>query len=108
MYKAVVIGKREKILPFKMLGMGLEYASSKEELERVMDKIAQDPAVSLIMVSEDIVAEQPDVVSTLRERVRTPIVVLPTHLGSAGISIKETAKTVKKAIGVNILEGGQG
>jgi V/A-type H+-transporting ATPase subunit F len=106
MYKAVVIGERDKILPFKALGMGLEYASSRKDLEMVMEKLAQDPAVSLIIVSEDIVVKQPDIVSTFRERVRIPIVVLPTHLGSTGASARETGKMVKDAVGVDILGGG--
>lgn len=106
MYKAVVIGEREKILPFKALGMGLEYAGSRKDIERVFEKLARDPAVSLIIVSEDIVVEQPDIVSTFRQRMRVPIVVLPTHLGSAGASARETGKMVKDAVGVDILGGG--
>ncbi|MFQ5956147.1 MAG: V-type ATP synthase subunit F [Candidatus Brocadiales bacterium] len=108
MYRAVVIGERDKILPFKALGMGLEHADSKEELERVLERVVQDPTVYLIVVSEDIVAGQPEVVSTFRERVRVPIVVIPSHLGSIGTSIAETSKVVKRAIGVDILEGGRG
>lgn len=108
MYRAVVIGEREKILPFRVLGMGLEYARSREDLEKVMEKLIQDPAISLIIVSEDIVAEQPDIVSTFRERARIPIVVLPSHLGSTGTSASETGKMVKDAIGVDILGGGLG
>lgn len=108
MYNAVVVGERSKILPFKVLGMGLEYASSREELERFLQKMVQNPTASLVIVSEDIVVEQPDVVSAFRKRLRIPIVVLPSHLGSAGTSITEASRIVRKAIGVDILEGGQG
>ncbi len=106
MHKTVVIGEREKILPFKTLGMGLEYADSEREFEKVMEKLAQDPEVSLILVCEDIISARPEVVSAFREKARIPIAVLPSHLGSASTSIRETSKMVKRAIGVDILEGG--
>ncbi|MEE9200822.1 MAG: V-type ATP synthase subunit F [Candidatus Brocadiales bacterium] len=106
MHRAVVIGEREDILPFKMLGMELEYANSEKEFERVMETMAQDPGVSLIIVTEDIVAGQPEIVSAFREKVHVPIVVLPTHLGSKGTSMKEAGRMIRKAVGVDILAGG--
>ncbi len=105
MHRAVVVGEREKILPFKALGFDLEYADSEDELERVVEKVGQNAAVSLIVVSEDLVTGRPGLISVFRERVRTPIVVLPSHLGSAGTSMIEIGRIVKRAIGVEILEG---
>ncbi|MCP4366198.1 MAG: hypothetical protein GY800_13000 [Planctomycetes bacterium] len=107
MQRAVAVGEREKILPFKSLGLDLEYADSMEELARVMEKMAHNPDISLVVVSEDLVSGQPDVVSVFREMVHAPIVVLPSHLGSGGTSMTEIGKMVKRAIGVEIIEGGR-
>ncbi|HHT9155133.1 MAG TPA: hypothetical protein ACFYD5_04890 [Candidatus Tripitaka sp. YC43] len=41
-------------------------------------------------------------------RSHIPILVLPTHRGSCGTGISETAALIKTAIGIDILEGTTG
>lgn len=107
MYRVIVIGEREKILPFRVLGMGLEYVGSGEELGAALERVVQTPDVCLIIVSEDMVVERPGIIAAFRDRTHVPILVLPSHLGSARTSIMETSRKVKRAIGVDIIEEGR-
>ncbi|HHT9118248.1 MAG TPA: V-type ATP synthase subunit F [Candidatus Hypogeohydataceae bacterium YC38] len=108
MYNAVVIGEEDKILPFRALGLGLEIAGSRSELERALNKTIQVPQVFLIIVSEDIARGSLDIIAASRSKARVPILVLPSHFGSYGTSILETSSMIKRAVGIDILQGGQG
>jgi vacuolar-type H+-ATPase subunit F/Vma7 len=111
MSKAVVIGYREDILPFVVWGMELMPVTSPGELVPLLDKVLNDATLGLIIISEAVVAgaglkpASPDILSSYMAKSPIPILVLPTHRGSYGTSLNETAAVIRKAIGMDILEG---
>jgi vacuolar-type H+-ATPase subunit F/Vma7 len=112
MSKAVAIGYKDDILPLGVWGMKLVPIASPDELIAKLNKIFEDIDVALIVVSEAAVKDSPATLSALRvylespPRVGVPILLLPTHRGSYGTSLRETAGILRAAIGVDILEGG--
>lgn len=105
MYSVVVLGEKDKILPFGVLGMRLQGVGSTGELEGAFNLVLQEPRPGLIIISEDILGDSPQVLSRLRKKTSIPVLVLPSHLGSRGVSLKEMAGMIKRAVGVDILEG---
>jgi V/A-type H+-transporting ATPase subunit F len=107
MSKAVAIGYKEDILPFSVWGMQLMPVTSADEFSITLDKVLQDTTVALVVVSEAIVKDSPPVLGVLKSciaRSPVPILMLPTHRGSYGTGLRETADVIKRAIGIDILE----
>ncbi len=105
MSKAVVIGYRDDILPFGVLGFQLIFITSTNDLTTTLMNLLQDATVALIVVSEAVVKDSPVILQPYTISSRIPIVVLPTHRRSYDTGLQETAGIIKKAIGVDILEG---
>ncbi len=112
MPNAVVIGYRDDILPFGVLGMQLMPVASTQELITALDKVLLDTTLSLIIISEAVFvgaglkpAPTPGILSPYIAKSPIPILVLPTHRGSYGTSLRETAGIIRTAIGIDILEG---
>lgn len=106
MSNVVAIGYRDDILPFGVWGIRLMPITSAHELIPVLDRAVQDATIALIIVSEAVVvAGLKPAPTTYMARSHIPILVLPTHRGSCGTGISETAALIKTAIGIDILEG---
>lgn len=103
MSNVVAIGYRDDILPFGVWGIRLMPITSTHELIPALDRAVQDATIALIIVSEAVVGA--GVLSPYMARSHIPILVLPTHRGSCGTGISETAALIKTAIGIDILEG---
>ncbi|HHT9132234.1 MAG TPA: hypothetical protein ACFYED_07085 [Candidatus Tripitaka californicus] len=110
MSNVVAIGHRDDILPFGVWGLRLLPIASAHELIPALDRAVQacperseGTTPSLIIVSEAVVVA--GVLSPYMARSHIPILVLPTHRGSCGTGISETAALIKTAIGIDILEG---
>lgn len=108
MSKAVVIGYRDDILPFAVWGMKLLPIASSHELFRALDEALQDTTLTLIFISEAVVKDSLDAFYSYmasQPKAHIPVIILPTHRGSYGTSLRETANVIKKAVGIDILEG---
>ncbi|HHT9153982.1 MAG TPA: hypothetical protein ACFYEM_10725 [Candidatus Hypogeohydataceae bacterium YC40] len=111
MSKAVAIGYRDDILPFGVWGMELMPIASADELIPALDRAFEDTTLALVVVSEAVVEgaglkpAPSAILHAYMAKGPIPILVLPTHRGSYGTSLRETAGIIKKAIGVDILEG---
>ena len=124
MSNVVAIGHRDDILPFGVWGIRLMPITSAHELIPALDRAVQDATLALIIVSEAVVVgaglkptqnlragarpAPTSVLSSYMARSRIPILVLPTHRGSCGTGLRETAALIKTAIGIDILEGTTG
>lgn len=113
MSNVVAIGYRDDILPFGVLGIRLMPITSAHELIPALDRAVQDTTLALIIVSEAVVGAglkpaTTGILSSYMARGHIPILVLPTHRGSYGTGLRETAALIKTAIGTDILEGTAG
>ena len=111
MSSAVAIGYSDDILPFGVWGIRPMPIASTHELIPTLDRALQDTTLALIIVSEAVVVgagfkpAPTDVLSSYIARSPIPIIILPTHRGSYGTSLRETASLIRTAIGIDILEG---
>ncbi|MFN3467161.1 MAG: hypothetical protein ACK4WF_05610 [Candidatus Brocadiales bacterium] len=106
MSSAVAIGYRDDILPFGVWGIRLIPVASEDELIPTLDRTLSGTPPALIILSEAVVvgAGLEPTLSSYIARSPIPIVILPTHRGSYGTSLRETASLIKTAIGIDILE----
>jgi vacuolar-type H+-ATPase subunit F/Vma7 len=96
-----VIGTRETVLGFSLLGIKGDTPAGKDALVRMLDQYFTDPHMALILIEDRIGAQAPDVVGELQGRKDFPLVVeIP---GLRGALEKESLKDyIAGAIGIRL------
>ncbi|MEC6747519.1 V-type ATP synthase subunit F [Marinilactibacillus sp. GCM10026970] len=100
--KIGVVGDRESVLAFKMLGFDVYFASEAKETRRTIDKLA-DQKYGVIYLTEQLAELIPDTIRRYDAKLTPAIILIPNHAGSRGIGKKRVQENVEKAVGQNIL-----
>lgn len=106
-YKIAIVGSKEAIEGFSLLGVTTVPASSSTEaVEKIKEmKRDENENFAIIFVTEDLAKD----FSTDEERyfAKDPlpaIIPLPSHLGSTGYSTERLSRIVERAVGSDILK----
>ena len=106
MYKIGVIGDRESVLGFKAVGLTVFSCDSQEEADAAFrETTAGDYAIIYIPEPFDkgMMAEAGEYVDK-----RLPAIIpIPDKDGSLGIGMESVKKAVERAVGADILFGGE-
>ena len=103
MSKAVVVGEKALILGFKGVGFEVVDAPDGARLLTELNRLARDPEVCLVLVTETVAAEAPEALRQFRETSRSILTTIPTHKGSDHTGLHEMRKLVEHSIGVDML-----
>lgn len=103
MSKAVVVGEKALILGFKGVGFEVVDAPDGARLLTELNKLARDPEVRLVLVTETVAAEAPGALKQFRETSHAILTTIPTHMGSDHLGFHEMRKMVEHSIGVDML-----
>ena len=106
MYKIGVIGDRESILGFKAVGLDVFPCDSREEAKKILKKAAEGD-FAIIYVTEQLYKDMDDEVSRYRDSRLPAIIPIPSKDGSLGIGMGSVKKAVERAVGADILFGGE-
>lgn len=103
-YKIAFVGESARVEPFRFLGMEVfspEEASIKAELHRLIDN-----QYGVIFITE--IAAQPvmEFIKQYDERFLPAFIIIPSDASSPSIGLERIEAGVKKAIGQQILQGG--
>jgi V/A-type H+-transporting ATPase subunit F len=101
-HKIGVVGDKNSVLPFKMLGFSTHFAYDGETAKNIIRDMEKD-GYGVIYVTEELAAEIPEYIRTFDSKVIPAIIMIPNHSGSKGLGKKRVQENVKKAIGQNIL-----
>ena len=101
-YKIGVVGNKESVMPFKLIGFDVAYAEIESDARQAIDCMAQAD-YGIIYVSDRLLINMSDVVEHYKSFVRPAIISIPTHEGSNGYGQKKIQEYVEKAVGQNIL-----
>lgn len=97
-----VVGDRESVLAFRMLGFDVHFASEAKETRRIIDKLAENN-YGVIYLTEQLAELVPDTIKRYDVKLTPAIILIPNHAGSRGIGKKRVQENVEKAVGQNIL-----
>ncbi|MCD6530646.1 V-type ATP synthase subunit F [Candidatus Bathyarchaeota archaeon] len=99
--QAFVIGDRDMVTGFQLVGVRGVEVSSVEEAWHVLSKAVENVEVGIIIISEEFSTKMRDKIDTLRLSRATPLIVeIPGRLGpSKAIDLSDL---VRKAIGVEV------
>jgi len=102
MYKVGVIGDKDSILGFKILGLSVFPVTTPEEAAKILNKMAREE-YAVIYITENIAAEIRETISAYKSSRFPAIIPIPGNEGSLGIGMEEIKDSMIKAIGTDIL-----
>ena len=106
MYKIGVIGDRESVLGFKAVGLDVFPCDSSEEAKKVLNKVVKDD-YAIIYVTEQLSQDMTEEASEYIDRKLPAIIPVPSKDGTLGIGVQGVKKSVERAVGADILFGGE-
>lgn len=107
MYKGVaVLGDRDSIYGFASIGLGIFPAASREEGLKVFKKLCGGD-YAVIYITEALAAELEDEIAEVSEQTYPAVILIPGVYGNTGRGMAEVHKSVERAVGSDILFGGE-
>lgn len=102
MYKIGIVGEKDTIAGFRVLGLEAFPVKTPQETRELLESLSkQDYAV--IYITEQAAQPVMDYIRELKTRTLPAIVLIPGNKGSMGIAVDEIKNAVEKAVGINIL-----
>ena len=101
-HKIAVVGDKDSILPFKILGFNVFHCNEAQTARKMIDELAEDE-VGIIYVTEAIASQIPETIRRYDAEISPAIILIPNHKGSLGIGKSRIQENVEKAVGQNIL-----
>ncbi|ERJ79804.1 ATP synthase, subunit F [Peptostreptococcaceae bacterium oral taxon 113 str. W5053] len=102
MYKIAVVGDKDSVLAFRVLGIDVFIAYEKDETRKIIDKVA-DEGYGVIYITEQLASLIPETIARYYSKPIPAIILIPSHQGTLGIGMQNIVDNVSKAVGSNIL-----
>lgn len=105
MYKIGVIGDRESILGFKAVGLDVFPVDDPDEARKILKRIAKED-FAIIYITEQLYQFMMEEVDEYTDSRLPAIIPIPGKDGTLGIGMTSVKKSVERAVGADILFGG--
>ena len=102
MYKIAVIGDRDSVMGFKVLGLDVFPVTDPEEGRKTLHRLAREP-YAIIYITEQLAARITEEISRYKDQLTPAVILIPGKEGSLGIGMSKVSESVERAIGANIL-----
>lgn len=102
-YKIAVIGDRDSIMPFQMIGFDTFDCKSAQEV-RMQLEILENKQYGIIYLTEQLAKLIPETIDYYKTKTIPAIILIPNYKGTLNIGIEDINKNVEKAVGTNVLE----
>ncbi|MBQ7549295.1 MAG: V-type ATP synthase subunit F [Clostridia bacterium] len=103
MYKIGAMGDRDSIYGFAALGMSVFPTEDADEAKALIRRLA-DNEYGIIYITEALAALIPEEIERYRFVSTPAIILVPGVTGNTGAGMADLEKSVKKAVGSNILK----
>lgn len=105
MYKIGVIGDRASVLGFRAVGLDVFPTDDADEARKTLKRLAKED-FAIIYVTEQLYQYMKDEVDEYTDLRIPAIIPIPGRDGSLGIGMTSVKKSVERAVGADILFGG--
>jgi len=105
MYKIGVIGDRDSVLGFKAVGLDVFPCAAADEAKKTLREIAKE-GYAIIFITEGFAKDMREAMDQYKEERLPSIVPIPGIDGNFGVGFGNLKKSVERAIGADILFGG--
>lgn len=103
MYKIAAMGDRDSIYGFANLGLTLFPVEEADEAKSILKKISSGE-FGIIYITEALAAKIPEEIDKYRYNSIPAIILIPGVNGNTGEGMESVTRSVKKAVGSNILK----
>ena len=100
--KIAVVGNRDAILPFQMIGFQTFPVAEAQETINTLRHLSQED-FGIIYLTEDMAQEIPDTIAHYDRQVTPAVILIPNHKGTTGLGRQRIRDNVEKAVGQDIL-----
>lgn len=100
MDRVCVIGDKNTILPFKVLGLDVFSPDGKEEIEKIIDD--NRDIYGVIFITEDYASLVNDKIQTYKSKIKPAIILIPDSQGTSNNGMNAINENMEKAIGTDI------
>lgn len=105
MYKIGVIGDRESVLGFQAVGLDVFPAGDAEEAKKTLKRLDKED-FAIIYITEQFYQYMMKEVEEYTDSRLPAVIPIPGKDGSLGIGMTSVKKSVERAVGADILFGG--
>ena len=106
MYKIGVIGGRESVLGFKAVGLDVFAAGDHEEAEKILRRLVKED-YAIIYITEILARDMTEEIDKYKDSRLPAIISIPGKEGASGEGMRSVSKAVERAVGADILFGGE-
>ena len=100
-----VIGDRESIVGFRAVGLEVFPADDSQEARKTVRKRAEDD-YAIIYITEELASQIESEIDRYKDERLPAIIVIPSKDGASGSGMRNVKEAVKRAVGADILFGG--
>ena len=105
MYKVAVLGDKDSVMGFMVLGVDVFAVYEADEIKKAIHKLAEE-GYAVIYITEKCYVDGRDAVDKYKDSGLPAIIVVPGITGSMGLGMNGVRESAKRAIGADILFGG--
>lgn len=102
MYKIALIGDRDSLIGFQLLGVSIFKIVHKEEAEKTLYNLIKED-YKIIFVTEEIASQILNVIEELQKKPLISITIIPSIVKKENLGINLLRRNVEKAIGTDII-----
>ena len=101
--KIVALAPADELAGFRAGGAEVVAVEQQAELEAALERFTDDPRVAVIVVGETVLRGDYRIISDVRRRAKSVIVVVPSHRGSADLTLSFMRHVFQQSIGVDLI-----
>ena len=105
MHKIGVIGDRDSVLGFKAVGLDAFPCMTADEARKTLNRIAKE-GYAIIFITEGYAKDMREAMDQYKDQKLPAIVPIPGMDGNYGVGFGNLKRSVERAIGADILFGG--
>jgi len=102
MYNIAMIGNRDSIIGFKLLGITIFPVSKKEETIEILNKIVKEKYAA-VFITEEIAIQVFEKIEELQKNSLLSFTIIPNKFEKKNLGLKILENNIEKAIGTDIL-----
>ncbi len=102
MYKVAVIGDRDSVYGFALLGVDVFCTEDAEDKAQLLKKLCSG-TYGIVYITEELALELSDIVAKYDDTPVPAIIPIPGVKNSNGIGMMNVKKTVERAVGSDII-----
>lgn len=103
MYKLAVLGDRDSVLGFRVLGFEVYPTEDRDSARGILRRLAKED-YAVIYITEQLAADLSEDINEYSGRLTPAIILIPGKQGSMGIGMRGVHKAVERAVGADILK----